>query len=326
MRFSTFIGQEGLLADLRKAVREGRVGHAYLFLGPEGIGRRTLATIFAQALLCEGGEEEPCDSCRSCRLVQAGSHPDLVFLTPEAGTLRIEQIRSLRGQVAYKPLLGKRRVFLLAEMEKMTEAAANSFLLTLEEPPRGVVFIGWALAGAAILPTILSRCQIFTLRPLSPAVLARALVARGVETEKAAKVAAEAEGLPGKALALLAAGAEEDEEWPSFLAAFLADDLLALFQGLEGFLRADREVLRERLLKLDKILARSISARVHGEAGPTEFASFSPAALWRLHEAVTAAVDYLRANANIRLVLETLALAFYHERKGVGQGGRKGVD
>ena len=320
MRFSAFIGQEGLLADLRKAIREGRVGHAYLFLGPEGVGRRTLASIFAQALLCERGEEEPCDSCRSCRLVQAGSHPDLFSLAPEAGVLRIEQMRSLRGQVAYKPLLGKRRVFLLAEMEKMTEAAANSFLLTLEEPPRGVVFIGWALAGAAILPTVLSRCQIFTLRPLSPAALAGALVARGVDAGKAAEVAEEAEGLPGKALTLLAAGTEDDEEWPSFLASFLADDLLALFQGLEGFLRADREVLRERLSALEKILAGAIAARACGRPGPEELAPFTAEALWRLHRAAAAAEEYLRANANIRLVLEVLALAFHAERAEGGQG------
>ena len=323
MRFSTFIGQEGLIADLRKAVKEGRIGHAYLFLGPEGIGRRTLATVLAQALLCEEGGEEPCDSCRSCRLVQAGSHPDLVFIAPEGSSLRIEQIRLLRSQVAYKPLLAARRVFLLAEMEKMTEAAANSFLLTLEEPPRGVVFLGWALAGAQILPTILSRCQVFTLRPLREEALAEALVARGIEPAKAAAIAAAAEGLPGKALALLATEEKEDEEWSSFLRFFLADDLVRLFQDLETLSRDDREAIRERLLKLQKLLGHSLIARVRGREGPAEFLRFDQAALWRLYHAVAAAVNYLQANANIRLVLENLALVFYQERS-TGHGGRKG--
>ncbi|NLG83765.1 MAG: DNA polymerase III subunit [Firmicutes bacterium] len=326
MRFSAFIGQEGLLADLRKMVREGRIGHAYLFLGPEGIGRRTLATILAQALLCEEVKEgEPCDACRSCRLLQAGTHPDLVCLSAEAGTLRIEQIRSLRSQVAYKPLLAKKRVFLLAELEKMTEAAANSFLLTLEEPPRNVVFIGWALAGAYLLPTVLSRFQIFTMQPLSAGTLAEALMARGVEAERATAVAVEAEGLPGKAFALLAAEYKEDEE-RSWLRLFLTDDLLAVFQGIDNFSRGDREILRERLCQLEKLLGQSLIARVRGQEGPVGLEGFDEVSLRRLHKAVATAVDYLRANANVRLVLETLALAFYHERKGLGRGGRKGVD
>ena len=308
------------MADLRGAIANDRVGHAYLFLGPEGIGRRTLALLFAQAMLCEAGGERPCDSCRSCLLVKAGTHPDLSSIEPEGGTLRIEQMRSVRSRVAYKPMLGKRRVFLLAEMERMTEAAANSFLLTLEEPPPGVVFLGWALAGAPILPTILSRCQVSTLRPLSAPALARALMARGVPAQRAEEVAEEAEGLPGKALAILAAGAGEEGEWRSFLGSFLAGDLSELFQGIEGLVRTEREALRERLSALGKILAGAIAARACGRPVVEELASFTTESLWRLHRAAAAAEEYLRANANIRLVLEVLALAFHAERSEGGQG------
>ena len=108
MRFSEFIGQEQSLADLKGAIANGRVGHAYLFVGPEAIGRRTLARIFAQALLCAGEADKPCDACRPCVLAKAGTHPDLQVARADGATIGIDRMRAVRAQVALKPLFGAR--------------------------------------------------------------------------------------------------------------------------------------------------------------------------------------------------------------------------
>ena len=264
MRFSEFIGQEQLVADLQGALARDRVGHAYLFRGPEGSGRRTLARLFAQALLCEGDGERPCDACRSCLLVKAGTHPDLQIVQADGTTIKIEQMRAIRTQVALKPLLGRHRVFLLAEMERLGEAAANSFLLTLEEPPPGVVFLGWALDSAPLLPTIISRCQVAKLQPLPVPVLARALVARGIDAGRAEKLAAEAGGLPGLALRLLDEETGQSGEDDELLRDLLAADLTGLLRKMENLAKTEREEIGRRLAGLEQVLGNAIKAGVRG--------------------------------------------------------------
>ena len=317
MRFSDFLGQEQLLADLQVALARDRVGHAYLFRGPEGSGRQTLARLFAQALLCAGDGERPCGACRSCQLVKAGTHPDLQTVQADGTTIKIEQMRAIRAQVALKPLLGRHRVFLLAEMERLSEAAANSFLLTLEEPPPGVVFLGWALDSAPLLPTIISRCQVAKLQPLPVPALARALAARGIEPGRAEKLAAEAGGLPGLALSLLAEDPEQSGVRDDLLDDLLAMDLAGLLRKMENLAKTEREEVGRRLAGLERILGRAITSGARG-GSPTDtgLAALAPEALWRLRRRVAQAEEYLQANANARLLLEVLALAFYEERTG----------
>lgn len=317
MRFSDFIGQDELVADLQRAIARDRVGHAYLFRGPEGSGRQALARLFAQALLCGGDGERPCDACRSCQLVKAGTHPDLQIVQADGTTIKIDQMRAVRAQVALKPLLGRRRVFILAEMERLSEAAANSFLLTLEEPPPGVVFLGWALDTEPLLPTIISRCQVAKLQPLAVPVLARALTARGIDAGRAARLAAEARGLPGLALVHMDEEPGQSGEDDELLRDLLATDLAGLLHKMENLARAEREEIGGRLAGLERILNRIITARARGDStADSRFTALSPEALWRLRTRAAQAQEYLQANANLRLLLEVLALAFYEERAG----------
>ena len=260
-------------------------------------------------------------TCRSCRLVKAGTHPDLQLIQADGNSLKIDQMRAVRANVALKPLYGRRKVYLLAEMERLTEAAANSFLLTLEEPPRGVVFIGWADPGQALLPTIISRCQLLRLQPMTSAALATALRDRGAPAEEAVKAAAAANGLPALALRSLAA-TEEPEPGGQLLPELLRSDLAQLFGLADRLSKEEREAVAKRLSGVSDDLRDALLGQARGEAWPLPELSALPAPeTWRLVAQVARTQEYLGANANIRLALEVLFLSFLRARDGEVLGG-----
>ena len=148
-----------------------KLRHAYLFTGPSGIGRRTLALRFAEALNCTNPPAPGtfCHKCRSCRQIQSQTHPDLSILQPEEGhrDLLIDQVRSLQHSLALAPYMGKYRIALLPDFQRATTSAANAMLKTLEEPPEKVILILTANALEDLLPTIVSRCEVLRLHPES---------------------------------------------------------------------------------------------------------------------------------------------------------------
>lgn len=203
------IGHQWAVDLLREHIRARRVRHAYLFTGPRGVGRRTLALRFAQALQCSTPPEPgvPCGQCATCRRIAAGQHPDLFIVQAEreGGTLQVDQVRALQGQLALAPYEGPYRVALLLRFEEAHPAAANALLKTLEEPPGSVVLLLTAESAEALLPTIVSRCEVLRLRPLAPEVVAQALAqAHGVPEAQARLLAHLAGGRPGQALRWMA--------------------------------------------------------------------------------------------------------------------------
>ena len=162
------IGHEWAIELLAHAIRSGRLSHAYLFTGPSQVGKTTLARAFAQALLCETGQGAPCgeSACRTCQRIAQGRYPDVQIIAAEKNTIQIEQVRALQADAALSPLEGRRKIFIIREIERATLPAANALLKTLEEPPPQVILLLTSTRRDQVLPTILSRCQIVALRPL----------------------------------------------------------------------------------------------------------------------------------------------------------------
>jgi DNA polymerase III delta' subunit len=199
--FEGVIGHSRVVDLLRKDAAEP--ANAYLFFGPESVGKATLARCFAAAILCptRGVHDEP---CRSCRLVESDTHPDVSLVEPEGATsLGVEQIRNIVTRAALRPVEGRRAIFLLPDAGSMTEQAANALLKTLEEPSAAAVFLLVAESEEDFPPTVASRCRTVHVGRVPLDVMVEALVARGMDMDDASVVSVVSGGRPGLALALM---------------------------------------------------------------------------------------------------------------------------
>ena len=157
--FSEVVGQEVPVRVLKNAIRLGKLSHAYLFAGPRGTGKTTIARILTKAVNClQPKEGEPCGVCENCVAIDKGSFPDLIEIDA-ASNRGIDDIRSIRDAVSYAPIKGKYKVYILDEAHMLTKEAFNALLKTLEEPPPRTIFILCTTEYEKIIPTILSRCQ-----------------------------------------------------------------------------------------------------------------------------------------------------------------------
>ena len=167
--FEQVVGQSHVVSTLERAVTEGRLSHAYLFCGPRGTGKTTMARILAKALMCEQGEGHlPDGTCEECRLIAAGEHPD-VYELDAASRTGVDNVREeIINRVDYAPVRGRYKVYIIDEVHMLTPAAFNALLKTLEEPPAHVVFIMCTTDPQKILATILSRVQRFDFHSIAP--------------------------------------------------------------------------------------------------------------------------------------------------------------
>jgi DNA polymerase-3 subunit delta' len=201
-------GHEALAGAFEQAWRRGRLAHAYLFVGPPGIGKRRFALELARALLCESrpeGRLTACGKCPSCLLVDAETHPDLFLLgrLGEKNELGIDALRELLHGFSLRSARGRGKIAILDDADDLSDAAANCFLKTLEEPPPGTVLILIGTSRDRQWPTIVSRCQVVPFAPLSEPLVAEVL--RGQELPDSAlvpRLLRLSEGSPGQALAL----------------------------------------------------------------------------------------------------------------------------
>ena len=187
MRFSDIVGSAA--SHLRGEMQSARVVHAYLFAGPAGTGKRSLADICARALLCGGQGEKPCDECPSCRQFSSGNHPDVKRISPEK-SIGVEAIRELIDALAVHPYESSRHVVLIEQADKMTPQAQNALLKTLETPPGEAVFFLMTDQMTALLPTIISRCRIIRFSYLEEADCISVLTGQHGMTEDRARLLA----------------------------------------------------------------------------------------------------------------------------------------
>ena len=200
LQFNKIIDQTKAKELLLRAVSQNRMSHAFLFKGPVGVGKKTLAHTFAAYINCHQPEnQEPCGSCPSCRKFHSGNHPDFMLIEPEGTAIKISQVRELIKALAFPPFEAKYRIVLLADIHTMRREAANSLLKTLEEPPSDTILILTGDEASDILSTIVSRCQVIPFFPLPYDQVASALAQENISPENAATLAAVAEGSLGRA-------------------------------------------------------------------------------------------------------------------------------
>ncbi len=156
--FSEVAGQKHIVRTIQNALASNKIAHAYLFCGPRGTGKTSMAKLFAKALNCEEGFDHQCNKCDNCHSVTDGSHPDVIEIDA-ASNNGVEEVRDLIEKVKYLPIKGKYKVYIIDEVHMMTSGAFNALLKTLEEPPAHVVFILATTEPHKVLPTIVSRCQ-----------------------------------------------------------------------------------------------------------------------------------------------------------------------
>jgi DNA polymerase III subunit delta' len=347
MPFSELIAQDRALSPLRSALRRGALHHAYLFGGPEGVGKGRAARLLAQAANCaaagepgEGFRDDPCGTCTPCRKIDKGIHPDVLVLSEErvmakAGTweprggrspskdIVVDQVRDLVDRrLALKRHEARRRFVVIDPADAMNPQAQNALLKTLEEPPEDTTLVLVATSPDALLPTIRSRCLRVPFAPVPPSLVAERLVAAGHAPERARLAAALSGGSLGRALALdeealearataVVGAASLDREDAGGWLAFARD---------HGGDREEAQALCELLL----VWLRDVAA---AQAGWRDLAladleevtrgvagAVTPAETLRRRREVRRAAAALRQNASPVLALEAMLIGWFHGR------------
>ncbi len=262
MTFESIIGHERQKNILRQALTNRRIAHAYLFEGPDGVGKRLVALAMARALLCQ--HRTGCGDCTSCRKVDHNNHPDIHLLDADGATIKIDQVRELQRELALKPLEGVYRICLIDGAEFFNPAAANALLKTLEEPQPNTVIILLSSRPESLLVTIRSRCQRLPFQRLPKQRLSEVLVNRLDLTEvEAAVLAALSEGSFKKAL-----GQNRElylvrrRELLRSLAALSSGSTIPLFK-LADELAAEKEILPE-IIDIFQAYYRDLLLLKHG--------------------------------------------------------------
>ncbi len=304
MSFAAIAGHERPLRVLRRAVRADRVPHAYLFWGPEGVGKETVARELARVLLCADPgalvRAEACGACPACRKVAAGTHADLHLVVAKGASLPVAEVRTLQETLAYQAFERGRKVVILRDSFRLTREAGNALLKTLEEPVAGVHIVLLAQHRNQLLPTLVSRCQSLRFDPLPVADVGRLLRAQGVAAEAADALAAVSGGCPGTVVgeepeAVLAREAEAREVWSRWGERRVAEGF-ALTSRWAG----EKDRLGGRLDALEVLLRRR--ALEAAQAGGWDDGTLD--ALERLARARR----LLDQNVNTQLALDTLFL------------------
>ncbi|NQT74172.1 MAG: DNA polymerase III subunit delta' [Chloroflexi bacterium] len=327
------IGQDRIVDLLKRSFHEGRLSHAYLFIGPKHVGKMTLSINLAQALNCLS-EDKPCCECNSCRRIASGNHADVQLIqlaqnseneqAPARKAISVNQIRDMQYNVNLKPYEGGYRVIIIDGAEYMSDGAANSLLKTLEEPPPNTVFLLLAVDEGSLLPTIRSRCQKIELPPLPSHIVKEALMERwGIDPSRADLLARACQGSIGWAISAIDDEGilEERSQHLDNLIALSGSDITERFEfaaDLATQFSKNRVAVRERLqlwltwwrdllLVKGNCLEFITNNSQEGVLGQ-HAAQCSTSAIGGAIRSIQETMQQLEQNANPRLALEVLML------------------
>ncbi len=320
IRWEGILGQEENIGRLRQMLREGKLPHALLFTGPEGVGKCRAAQALAAALLCEHGDG-PCGTCSSCRALEQDRHPDYFEVRPEGKgkatpVIRIEQVRAMQTEIARLPILSKGRVVVMDGADRMNEAAENCLLKTLEEPVGQVTFLLVANSRTSLLDTIISRCVPMTFRMLSPETMAELLRGRGISEDEARDLALLSDGSMGRAMALHERGGLKlRDDAREFLEQLGQMDMEAVWRRGKAMGDMEREGLSEWFMYLSMLLRDMLVLYDGGDSGLLYHRGLRSVLLDMLPEFPEGRIfsllrltrEYqrrLQANVNLRLLME----------------------
>lgn len=318
MTYAGILGHERQKAILKRAQSSGRLAHAYLFEGPEGVGKRLMALALARSLFCV--TKNGCGECPACRKVDHQNHPDLHIVEADGNTIKIEQIRALQKDLSFRPFEGERKICVIEAAEKMNTSSGNALLKTLEEPSGHALLILLTSRPDAVLPTIRSRCQRLPFSRLPTATIRRALAEADAGNEAHAHILATlSDGSFHKAL-----GRDRDlylERRKTILKAVTAlshGSYLPLFE-LAAELAEEKERLSE-ILDILRAFYRDLLLCQHGwpeddlvnrdliEKVRRIAAQESPQTLLRKIEAINSAYFHLERNVNGQLIFDVLLM------------------
>lgn len=332
------VGHVKELEMLKKAA-SGTPAQAYLFTGPEGIGKFTTALWFARLINCRDSSGTPCGKCNSCKKIVRGVHPDVRIIegggeseASEEGedgenAVKIEQIRQIGNEINYKPLEAKYKFYIIPRAEKMTDGAANSFLKILEEPPSHAVIVLITYNKLALLPTIISRCQHINFQPLKRNEIFEFLEDKAAlkDEQKVHLIASLSDGKPGRAVQLL----ENEDLWELRIKAldicekisgagyvdaiFLAQEMEKTKGNITRLLEFMLEWFRDLMVlkeRAEKNLIINIDRLDSLEN------SISDLSVWQIESCIKHILEargQLEMNANLKLVLQNLMLKLSEE-------------
>lgn len=333
---SDILGHERLIESLWDVAARDKHHHAYLFEGPEGIGKRRVARRFAMALNCENREgrsanETPCGVCQTCVQIAEGVHADVIIVEPEGkGATRVIPVDRIREVIRVSGLhryRARQRVIIIDPIDALNESGANALLKTLEAPPEGTGFILITSKASALLPTILSRCQRVRFGAVHEEMISGWLVGHhDVESDTARRAALLAQGCPGKALGYTEDVLRQRDEAKQTLVRVLQGTRKDRFDYSESLTRGKRPDwmprVEERLAILEELL-RDVTLRAVGSASPLLHpddgelldgwvSTLWPGGLERCAQAIQDARRQLRTNVTGRTAVDAL-LAVLHE-------------
>jgi len=313
MVFSDIVGQDTCITFLRRALTTGKLGHAYLFEGVEGCGKRLTALALVASTFC--AHHTGCGTCPVCRKVMAGQHPDLHIIEPDGTAIKIAQIRELQQELVLRPYEAPRKACIIESAERFNPSSGNALLKTLEEPPGNALMILLTTNGEAMLPTIRSRCQRLRFASLGEETISRFLVSEGATLETARLAAAQAGGSLARAQELAATDSfATQQELTGRLFSLRLADIKNLFiaserQGTDRDTALGTLTLLEGLLRDVLFAQQGVDQRIFPELAPCieqEAALRSPAALAGIFSQITATRQAIQRNVSPQLALDVL--------------------